>query len=104
MADHGHSSSSSSASVVAGMAAHRATYEGFLSWAAFGAIVSLFVCVALVDFRFVDAPLSLFAGFGGVIIGIVVSLMAMRMGGKWLLPIGVLVLYALFIGANVHNS
>ena len=100
MADHTHSS----APVVTGMAAHRATYEGFLGWSAVIALISLFICVALVDFRFVDAPLSLFAGFGGIIIGVIVSLIAMRMGGKWLLPIGVLILFGLFIGANVHNS
>ena len=104
MADHGHSSSSSSAPVVMGIEAHRATYEGFLSWSALIALISLYICVALVDFRFVDAPLSLFAGFGGIIVGVIVSLIAMRMDGKWLLPIGVLVLYGLFIGANVHNS
>jgi hypothetical protein len=100
MADRTHSS----APVVTGMDAHRATYEGFLGWSAVIALISLFVCVGLVDFRFVDAPLSLFAGFGGIIIGVVVSFIGLRMGGKWLLPIGVLVLYALFIGANVHNS
>lgn len=104
MADHGHSPSSASAPVVTGMAAHRATYEGFLNWSAVIALISLYICVALVDFRFVDAPLSLFAGFGGIIIGVIVSLIAMRMGGKWLLPIGLLVLYGLFIGVNVHSS
>ena len=100
MADHGHSS----APAATGMDAHRATYEGFLNWSVVTALISLFICVALVDFRFVDAPLSLFAGFGGIIIGVIVSLIGMRLGGKWLLPVAVLVLYALFIGANVHNS
>jgi hypothetical protein len=104
MADHGHSSSSSSTPVVMGIEAHRATYEGFLSWSAMIALISLYVCVALVDFRFVDAPLSLFAGFGGIILGVVTTHISLRMRGNWLLPIGFLVLYGLFIGANVHNS
>lgn len=100
MADH----APSSAPIAQGMEAHRATYEGFLRWSAVTAFISLFCMVALVDFRFVDAPLSLFAGFGGIIVGSLVSLIGLRMGGKWLLPAVVLVLYALFIGANVHNS
>jgi hypothetical protein len=100
MADHGHSSGP----VVTGMDAHRATYEGFLNWSIVVALITFFTMVALVCFRFVDAPLSLFAGFGGIVIGIIVSLIGMRMGGKWLLPVAVLVLYGLFIGANVHNS
>ena len=100
MADHGHASGPA----LSGMDAHRATYEGFLQWSMATALISLFVCVALVDFRFVDAPLSLIAGFGGIIIGVIVSLIGMRMGGKWLLPIIVLIAYGLFIGANVHNS
>ena len=100
MEDHGHSS----APVATGMEAHRATYEGFLHWSVVVAFISLFCMVALVAFRFVDAPLSLFAGFGGIIIGFIVSLIALRMGGKWLFPAAVLILYALFIGANVHNS
>ncbi len=100
MADHSHSS----APVVTGMDAHRATYEGFLNWSVAIALHCFYVCVALVNFRFVDAPLSLFAGFGGIIIGSAVTLAAMRMGGKWLFPIGLLILYGLFIGANVHNS
>ena len=100
MADHGHSSGP----VVTGMAAHRATYEGFLGWSVATALICFFICVALVNFRFVDAPLSLFAGFGGIIIGTIASLIGLRTGGKWLLPVAVLILYGLFVGANVHNS
>jgi len=87
-----------------GMEAHRATYTGFLNWSIVVAIISLFTMVALVNFRFVDAPLSLFAGFGGILIGTITSLIGLRMGGKWLLPVAMLILYGLFIGANVHNS
>jgi len=100
MADHGHSS----APVVMGMDAHRATYTGFLNWSVVGILLSFYVVVALVTFRFVDTPLSLIAGFGGMIMGVVLSIIGVRMGGKWLLPVAGLVLYGLFIAANVHNS
>lgn len=99
MADHGHSSGP----VVTGMAAHRATYEGFLNWSVVLSLICLFICVALVAFGFMSSPLSLLAGFGGLIVGILSSLIGLRMGGKWLLPVAVLVLYGLFVGANVHN-
>ena len=100
MADHGHSS----APVLMGLDAHRATYAGFVNWTVVGILVCLYVVVSLVTFRFVDTPLSLFAGFGGIILGVVLSIIGMRMGGKWLLPVAGLVLFGLFIAANVHNS
>ena len=101
MADHGHSSSQPALS---GMDAHRATYEGFLRWSMATAMISFYVLVALVTFRFMDNPLNLLVGFGGMIIGIVLSLIGLRMGGKWLLPAIVLVLYGLFVANNIHMS
>ncbi len=101
MADHGHSSSQPALS---GMDAHRATYEGFLQWSTATALICFYVCVALVTFRFVDNPLNLFVGFGGIVVGILTSLIALRMGGKWLLPVVLLVVYGLFVANNIHMS
>lgn len=101
MADHGHSSSQPTLS---GMDAARATYDGFLKWSTMTALVCLYVLIALVTFRFMDFPMNLFVGFGGLIVGIIVSLIALRMGGKWLLPLIVLVLYGLFVGNSIHMS
>ena len=99
MADH-----SPSQPHLSGMDAHRATYEGFLRLTVAGALHCLFVLVALVSFRFMDFPLSLIVGFGGMIVGSVVTLIAMRMGGKWLFPAIVLVVYGLFVANNIHMS
>ena len=101
MADHGQAPSQPTLS---GMDAHRATYEGFLQWSMMTAIICCYVLVALVTFRFMDYPLNLLVGFGGIIVGILTSLIAMRMGGKWLLPAVVLVLYGLFVANNIHMS
>ena len=83
---------------------HKATYEGFLKISTAVALHCLFIVVALVVFRFVDNPLNLVLGFGGIIVGLVSSLLAYRMGGKWLIPVILLVLYILLVAANVHNT
>ena len=101
MADHGHSPSQPALN---GMDAHRATYEGFLRWSMMTAIICCYVLVALVTFRFMDYPLNVVVGFGGIIIGTLTSLIATRMGGKWLLPVIVLVVYGLFVANNIHMS
>jgi len=101
MADHSHSPSQPA---VQGMAAHQATYNGFLNFSAGGSILCIYVLVALVTFRFMDNPLNLFVGFGGIIIGIVTTLIGLRMGGKWILPVIILVLYGLFVANNIHMS
>ena len=101
MADHGHSSSQPTLS---GMDAHRATYQGFLLLSTCGALICCYVLIALVTFRFMDNPLNLLVGFGGIIVGCITSLIGLRMGGKWLLPVVVLVVYGLFVGNNIHMS
>ena len=101
MADH-HSSSSSP--VLTGMDAHRATYEGFLQWSVVVALVSFYTLVALVDFRFVNYPFNLLVGFGGLIVGIICTLIGIRAGGKRALPVVVLVLYGIFVAMNAHLS
>ena len=87
-----------------GMDAHRATYDGFLKMSVGGALICLYILVALVTFRFMDFPLNMFVGFGGLIIGIITSLIGLRMGGKWMLPVVILVLYGLFVANNIHMS
>lgn len=86
------------------LAAHKATYDGFLAFSTAGSLICLFIVVALVVFRFVDSPFNLLLGFGGMIVGILTSIIALRMGGKWMLPIAILVLYGLFTAMNVHMS
>jgi hypothetical protein len=83
---------------------HKATYEGFLQFSTAGALVCLFVVVALVGFRFVNNPLNIFMGFGGILVGLISSLLALRMGGKWMIPTVLLILNILFVAANVHLS
>ena len=85
-------------------ATHRATYKGFVDFSVAGALHSLFIVVALVVFRFVDNPFNLFLGFGGMIVGTLVTIIALRMGGKWMVPTVILVLYGLFAAMNVHMS
>lgn len=101
MADHGHSNSQP---VLSGMDAHRATYESFLQLSTAGALVCFYVVVALVTFRFMDNPLNILVGFGGIIVGIIATLIGLRMGGKWLLPVVLLVVYGLFVANNIHMS
>ena len=85
-------------------ATHKATYQGFLDFSVAGSIICLYIVVALVIFRFVDNPLNVILGFGGMIVGILTSIIALRMGGKWMLPTVILVLYGLFAAMNVHMS
>jgi hypothetical protein len=100
MADHGHASPPA----LHGIDAHQATYHGFLNWSVLAGLECAFIAIALVTFRFMDGWLALVTGFGGIIIGLITALIGMRMGGKWLLPAVVLVLYGLFVAANVHGA
>ncbi len=98
MADHGPSPEPR------GFEDHKATYEGFLSFSMAGGLVCLYVVVALVVFRFVENPFNIFLGFGGILVGVISSFIALRMGGKWLIPMVLLGLYILLVAANVHMS
>ncbi len=100
MADNSHSSPPPAQ----GLAAHQATYDGFLNFSAGGSIICGYIMVALVAFRFMDNPLNVLVGFGGIILGVITSLIGLRMGGKWLLPVVVLVLNGLFVAGNIHMS
>jgi hypothetical protein len=58
----------------------------------------------LVVFRFMNNPANVITGFGGIIAGLITTLIGLRMGGRWALPGVVLVLFAVFAAANVHMS
>ncbi len=94
----------SSQPVLQGMAAHEATYKGFLDFSVAGSIICVYIVVALVAFRFVDNPLNIIVGFGGILLGIITSLIALRLGSKWMVAVVPLVLLGLFVAANAHLS
>jgi hypothetical protein len=100
MADHGHSSQPA----LTGMDAHRATYEGFLAGTVATSLICLFIVVSLVVFRFMDNPMNVIVGFGGIILGSIATLIGLKAGRNWLIPGVVLALFALFAAANVHMS
>lgn len=82
------------------MEAHRSTYEGFIKGSIALSLVCGFVLVALVDFRFAHT-LNVFTGFAGLILGIIAVLIDVRRGGRWFLPLGLLVLFGLISAVNV---
>jgi hypothetical protein len=83
-----------------GYADHKATYEGFLAGSIALSMVCLYVLVALVAFRFM-ASLNVFTGFAGIILGIIAVIIDLRTNGKWYISGGLLVLFGLFVAANV---
>ena len=105
MASHSSSSSNPAApGTPEDLATHRAAYDGFVAFSMGGSIICLYIVVALVVFRFVSNPFNLVLGFGGILVGVIASVLALRMGGKWLMPIILLVLYGVLAAANVHMS
>jgi hypothetical protein len=83
-----------------GLKDHQDTYEGFLKASVGLTMVCLFVLVALCAFRFMPS-LNVFTGFAGIILGIVAVLIDLRSGGKWYVSGALLVLYGIFVAANV---
>lgn len=79
---------------------HKETYEGFLTGSVALSIICGFILVALVAFRFMDF-LNVLTGFGGLILGLIATLIDVRSGGKWYLSGGLLVLFGLFVAINV---
>ncbi len=100
MAEHG----SSPSAPQHGIEAHNATYQGFLSFSVAGTIVALYIVVALVAFRFIGNPMNLIAGFGGILLGVLTAVIAMRLGGKWAVAVVPLVLFGVFVAANAQMS
>jgi hypothetical protein len=79
---------------------HKETYEGFLKGSVALSIICGFILVALCAFRFMDS-LNVLTGFGGIIIGLIATLIDLRTGGKWTLSGVLLVLYGLFVAINL---
>lgn len=100
MADHTHNPHHAAN----GMDTHTSTYKGFLDFSVAGSIICLYIVVALVTFRFVSNPSNVIFGFGGILVGIITSLVALRMGGKWAVALVPLVLFGIFVAANAQLS
>jgi hypothetical protein len=83
-----------------GLQDHKETYEGFLTGSVALTMVCLFVLAALCAFRFMD-NWNVLTGFAGIILGIVATLIDVRSGGKWYVSGALLVLFGLFVAANV---
>lgn len=79
---------------------HKETYEGFITGSVALSIICGFIVVALVAFRFMDS-LNVLTGFGGIILGLIATLIDVRSGGKWYVSGGLLVLFGLFVAINV---
>ena len=79
---------------------HQNTYEGFLKGSIALSLICGYVLVALCAFSFMDY-FSVFTGFAGLIIGILATLIDLRIGGKWYLPGGLLVLFGLIVAINL---
>jgi lipopolysaccharide export LptBFGC system permease protein LptF len=95
MADHGSSGTHSQ-----DFQAHRATYEGFIKGSVILAMLSFYVLVALVAFRFVPHG-NVLLGFAGLILGVIALLIDSRAGGKWYLSGGLLVIFAVITAVFV---
>jgi type IV secretory pathway VirB2 component (pilin) len=95
MANHGAAGGHS-----AGMEEHVSTYEGFLKGAVALTLACLFILVALVSFGF-GHSLNVFIGFAGLILGLLAIAIDARAGGRWLLSIGLLVVFGLITAVNV---
>ncbi len=80
--------------------AHRSAYEGFIKGAVALSLISALVLVALVSFRF-GQTLSVVTGFLGLIIGTIAVLIDFRMGSRWFLSLGILVIFGLITAINV---
>jgi len=80
--------------------AHHGAYQGFIKGAVALSLVSAFVLVALVSFRF-GQTLNVAAGFLGLLLGMIAVIIDFRMGSRWFLSAGLLVLFGLITAINV---
>jgi hypothetical protein len=98
MADH---STHSSGGHGSGANDHNQTYEGFLTGSVALSLICAFTLVALCSFAFAHT-LNVFAGFVGLILGVIAVLIDARAGGKkWYLSGGLLVIFGLITAVNV---
>lgn len=79
---------------------HKETYEGFLKASMAVSIVCGFILVALCAFAFMTS-LNVLTGFAGISVGLIGVLVDLRTGAKWYLSGALLVLFGLFVAANV---
>ena len=82
-----------------GMDSHATTYEGFLKGSVALSLICGFVLVALCSVRFVD-HWNVLIGFGGLILGVLATLIDVRAGGRGILPGVLLVLFGLLVAIN----
>lgn len=81
--------------------AHRKTYEGFIAGVVVLSILSAYVLVALVSFRF-GHSWNVFLGFLGLVLGVIAVLIDARLGSRrYFLSVGILVVFALITAVNV---
>jgi hypothetical protein len=79
---------------------HKDTYEGFVKGSVALTIICLFTLVALIAFRFMGS-FNVFTGFAGLSLGIIAVLIDLRTSGKWYVSGVLLVLFGIFVAANV---
>ena len=79
---------------------HQATYANFLKGAAGLSLFCFFILVALVSFRY-GQTFNVFMGFAGLIAGLIAISIDARSGGRWLLSIGVLVVFGILTAINI---
>lgn len=80
---------------------HRATYEGFIKGALVLVLITAFIMVALVSFRFASF-LNVFIGFAGLIVGILAVVIEARTAAtRWIMPTVILVLFGLLTAINI---
>jgi hypothetical protein len=83
------------------IAAHQSTYANFVRGSVALGLICAFVLVALCSFAF-GHTLNVFTGFVGLIIGVIAVLIDARAGSqRWLLSVGVLVLFGLITAVSV---
>jgi hypothetical protein len=83
------------------ISAHNSAYSNFVRGSVALSIICAFVLVALCAFAF-GHTLNVFTGFVGLIIGTIAVLIDARSGSqRWLLSIGILVLFGLITAVSV---
>lgn len=83
------------------IAAHKSTYGNFVRGSVALGLICALVLVSLSSFAF-GQTLNVFTGFAGLIIGVIAVLIDARSGSeRWLLSIGVLVLFGLITAVSV---
>jgi hypothetical protein len=80
---------------------HKDTYTGFINASVAVGMICLYILVALCAFAFMSNPMNVIVGFGGIFLSIILALIDLKTGAKWYLSGAVLVLYGLFVAANV---